>query len=111
MHFGEGILTADGALDRPKLGAIIFNDESQRRVVNGIVHPAVWRAMFWAVVRCWAKGNRVCVLDVPLLVEGGMWKWVGKTVVVYWYVVRLWSVRRCGVSLGDVVRRSCSCSD
>lgn len=45
--------------------------------------------MFWAVVRCWAKGNRVCVLDVPLLVEGGMWKWVAKTVVVYWYVVLL----------------------
>ena len=42
--------------------------------------------MFWAVVRCWWRGERACVLDVPLLVEGGLWKWVGKVVVVYWCV-------------------------
>ncbi|KAI8989808.1 dephospho-CoA kinase-domain-containing protein [Trametes punicea] len=39
--------------------------------------------MFWCVLRCWWKGERVCVLDVPLLIEGGLWKWVAKVVVVY----------------------------
>lgn len=42
--------------------------------------------MFWEVVRCWLRGERVCVLDVPLLVEGGLWKLVGKVIVVYWCV-------------------------
>ena len=79
-HFGEDILLPDGYLDRPKLGAIVFNDEAQRKKLNGIVHPAVWRAMFWAVLRAWARGSKVCVLDTPLLIEGGLWKWMGKVV-------------------------------
>jgi dephospho-CoA kinase len=75
-HFGE--------LDRAKLGRIIFNDPAKRKVVNGIIHPAVSRAMFWAVVKCWILGYKVCVLDVPLLIEAGIWQWVGKVVVVFW---------------------------
>ena len=85
-HFGEDILLPDGYLNRPKLGSIVFNDESQRKKLNSIVHPAVWRAMFWAVVSNWIRGHKLCILDTPLLIEGGLWKWVGKVVVVYWYV-------------------------
>ncbi|THH01649.1 hypothetical protein EW026_g1084 [Hermanssonia centrifuga] len=85
-HFGEDILLPSGYLNRPKLGSIVFNDEAKRKVLNGIVHPAVRKAMFWAVIRNWLKGHKLCILDVPLLVEGGLWKWVGKVVVVYWCV-------------------------
>ncbi|CAE6363470.1 unnamed protein product [Rhizoctonia solani] len=70
-------------IDRKKLGEIIFNDEHKRKQLNAIVHPAVRKAMFWSIVRCWFRGERVCVLDVPLLIETGMWKQVGKVVVVY----------------------------
>ncbi|KAF7799597.1 hypothetical protein EIP86_010835 [Pleurotus ostreatoroseus] len=82
-HFGEDILLPDGYLNRPKLGSIVFNDESQRKKLNSIVHPAVWHAMFWAVVSNWIRGHKLCILDTPLLIEGGLWKWVGKVVVVY----------------------------
>ena len=82
--FGPDILLPDGTLDRPKLGRIVFADEGARRKLNGIVHPAVRREMFWSVLRHWWRGERMCVLDVPLLIEGGLWKWVGKVVVVYW---------------------------
>lgn len=85
-HFGEDILLPDGTLDRPKLGSIVFNDEARRKVLNGIVHPAVWRAIFWEVATNWLRGKKICVLDVPLLIEGGLYKWVAKVVVVYWYV-------------------------
>lgn len=85
-HFGEGVLQPDGALDRPRLGAIVFGDEAQRRALNRIVHPAVWRAIFWAVVGHWVRGKKICVLDVPLLIEGGLYKWVADVVVVYWCV-------------------------
>jgi len=67
-HFGPGVIAADGSLDRPALGAIIFADPAQREVLNGITHPAVWRRareLFAA-----APKDAVVVYDVPLLVEG-----------------------------------------
>ncbi|QRW04349.1 dephospho-CoA kinase [Ceratobasidium sp. AG-Ba] len=82
--FGPSVLvegTQD--IDRKKLGAIIFNDEHKRKQLNAIVHPAVRKAMFWSVVRHWISGQRVCIVDVPLLIETGMWKQVGKVIVVY----------------------------
>ena len=82
--FGPEVLLPDGTLDRPKLGRIVFADEEKRRKLNAIVHPAVRREMFWSVLRYWWRGERICVLDVPLLIEGGLWKWVGKVLVVYW---------------------------
>ncbi|KAI0807806.1 CoaE-domain-containing protein [Fomes fomentarius] len=81
--FGPDVLLPDGRLDRAKLGRVVFADEDKRRTLNAIVHPAVRREMFWSILRCWWRGERVCVLDVPLLIEGGLWKWVGKVVVVY----------------------------
>jgi len=86
-QFGADILSPDGTLDRKKLGDIIFEDAKKRKILNGIVHPAVRRAMLRDVVRCWWNGERVCVLDVPLLVEAGLWRWVGDVVVVYWSVL------------------------
>lgn len=40
--FGAGILTADGTLDRPKLGSIVFADADRLAILNAIVHP--WSA-------------------------------------------------------------------
>jgi dephospho-CoA kinase len=85
-HFGSEVLLPDGTLDRKKVGAIIFNNEVKRKKLNSIVHPAVWRAILWNVFWCWLRGEKLCVVDVPLLIEGGLWKWMGKVVVVYWYV-------------------------
>jgi dephospho-CoA kinase len=85
-YFGNSILLPDGSLDRKKLGNIIFNDEAKRRKLNSIVHPAVRRAMLLGVLEHWFRGEKYCVMDIPLLIEGGIWKWVGKVVVVYWYV-------------------------
>jgi dephospho-CoA kinase len=39
-RFGEGVLV-DGAIDRAKLGNIVFNDREKLRELNGLVHPAV----------------------------------------------------------------------
>lgn len=61
-------------------------DEAKRKKLNAIVHPAVRRAMLWKILHGWITGARFCVMDVPLLVEGGLWRYVGKVVVVYWYV-------------------------
>ncbi|PPR02732.1 hypothetical protein CVT26_009443 [Gymnopilus dilepis] len=75
--FGDDILLPDGSLDRAKLGEIIFKDEGKRKTLNGIVHPAVRWEMFKRVVGYWMRGEKMVVLDVPLLIEGGVWRWVG----------------------------------
>ena len=39
--FGPDVLTPEGALDRPAMGAIVFGDEERRRTLEGINHPRV----------------------------------------------------------------------
>ena len=71
--FGPSVLREDGALDRPKLGEIVFADEARRQVLNGIVHPLVHGQMRQAEARAITEGGDGVVLvhDVPLLAEGG----------------------------------------
>src|SRR5215210_3263149 len=39
--FGAGILGADGALDRARLGRIVFADEGKRQLLNSLLHPLI----------------------------------------------------------------------
>ena len=69
--FGPAALRADGALDRAWLRARIAGDAAARATVNGITHPAIARAMLWAVAtHRWLRGRTV-VLDAALLYEAG----------------------------------------
>ncbi|SET00946.1 dephospho-CoA kinase [Geodermatophilus poikilotrophus] len=67
--FGQEVLTAEGALDRPALAAVVFADPDARRRLDGIVHPLV-RARATELVAA-APPDAVVVQDVPLLVETG----------------------------------------
>lgn len=67
--FGSDVLTADGALDRPKLGAIVFAEPERRQLLNGIVHPLVRAAA--AELEAAAPAGAVVVHDIPLLAETG----------------------------------------
>lgn len=40
-HFGKDILKEDGEIDRQKLGAIVFADEEELKILNEITHPNV----------------------------------------------------------------------
>ncbi|WP_262851970.1 dephospho-CoA kinase [Mumia quercus] len=66
-RFGESILGADGRLDRPALGAVVFADEQARRDLEAIIHPRV-RARA-AQLEAEAGPDAIVVHDVPLLVE------------------------------------------
>src|SRR5712671_3327065 len=70
-RFGD-VLTADGAVDRRKLGPIVFADPSARKELEAIVHPAVYRAIA-AALRAFELlgGYPLAVVDVPLLYESG----------------------------------------
>jgi dephospho-CoA kinase len=65
--FGPDILTADGSLDRPARGRMVFADRERLGVLNAIVHPLV-RERALAITRQ-AGPSAVVVQDVPLLVE------------------------------------------
>ncbi|MDH6532959.1 dephospho-CoA kinase [Aurantimicrobium minutum] len=66
-HFGAGVLNSDGSLNRSALGEIVFTDETQREMLNSIVHPAVHRRTSELFAQ--APVGSVVVYDVPLLVE------------------------------------------
>jgi dephospho-CoA kinase len=69
-RFGSAILTADGALDRRRLGAIVFSDPGARKDLESIVHPAVRRGVesFFATL---PGDTPFAVADIPLLYETG----------------------------------------
>jgi len=71
-RFGADILAADGAVDRKKLGRIVFADASARRDLEAIVHPAVYRAISAGMRAFEIIGDApLAVVDVPLLYETG----------------------------------------
>ena len=82
--FGDEILTPNGELDRPALGRIAFGDDAKRATLNRITHGAIRRRMAWTLVRMWLTGERLVVVDAPLLVEAGLWRWCARTVIVWW---------------------------
>jgi dephospho-CoA kinase len=67
--FGPGLLTPEGELDRPAMGALVFGDETQRRRLEAIIHPRV-RAR-GAELEAAAAADAVVVHDIPLLTETG----------------------------------------
>jgi dephospho-CoA kinase len=69
-EFGEGVLLPGGALDREKLGAIVFADDARRARLNAIVHPLVGRRMQELVDD--APADAIVVYDVPLLAENDL---------------------------------------
>jgi dephospho-CoA kinase len=69
-EFGDAILLADGTLNRPALGAVIFTDPSRRERLNAITHPAVRRLTRDRVAAAVAADpHAIIVYDVPLLAE------------------------------------------
>jgi dephospho-CoA kinase len=69
-RFGAGVLGANGALDRPALGRIVFGDAKARAALEAIIHPEVYRH-----IREWfanlPAGTRLAIADIPLLFETG----------------------------------------
>ncbi|NPD06373.1 dephospho-CoA kinase [Nocardioides sp. zg-1308] len=68
-EFGTGLLTADGDLDRPAMGALVFSDDDARRRLEAIIHPLVHRRS--AELEADADPGAVVVHDIPLLAEVG----------------------------------------
>ena len=70
-EFGAEFVTADGALDRAKMRALIFSDSTAKARLEAITHP---------LIRAETERERnaatgpYLIIVVPLLVESGTWK-------------------------------------
>jgi dephospho-CoA kinase len=67
--FGDEVLRPDGALDRERLGDLVFADPELRSKLNAIIHPRVARRM--AELERAAGPGAIVVHDVPLIAENG----------------------------------------
>lgn len=81
--FGKGILNDDRTLNREKLGAIIFNDDIKRNLLNEITHPRII-GRIRELVKSYGKENvPVVIIEAALIVEkGGMKDLIDKLIVV-----------------------------
>jgi len=80
-RFGRDVLTATGALDRQKLGEIVFADAGARRDLESIVHPEVRRATeaWFATLDA---AHEFAIADIPLLYEVGRERDFDEVIVV-----------------------------
>lgn len=68
-EFGDGVLAADGTLDRAALGAVVFADAEARTRLEQVLHPLIRER--GAALEAEAGPDALVVHDIPLLVETG----------------------------------------
>lgn len=73
-RWGDGVVAADGSIDRSAIAAIVFNDERERRWLEGLLHPLVARAWlrFVDAQQRADEPAEFAVAEVPLLFEAGL---------------------------------------
>ena len=78
--FGAGSFFSDGALNRKHIADIVFKDETQLRLLNSLVHPAVFRAFDqWAAN---FKNAPYVLKEAALLFESESYKMCDQTILV-----------------------------
>ena len=70
-RFGTSVLADDGGIDRKKLGNHVFEHPQDRKILESILHPMVRQHRDQFLVDHRRLGNKIVVLDVPLLFETG----------------------------------------
>lgn len=82
--FGEDILSTDGTLDRKRLGALVFADQSKRQRLNHILHPFII-ARQDEILNGWEaeEPNGIGIVDAALMIESGGYKRFDKLIVVH----------------------------
>ena len=78
-EFGSEILDEKGLINRKKMRVIIFNDPSQKKILEEIIHPKVRDEMFQLINK---SDNHYLIVSVPLLVETGMHQIMDRNLLV-----------------------------
>ena len=78
-HFGEGVLQADGTLNRGALRELIFNDPQQRVWLEGLLHPLIREEIRQYLARA---ESPYAILVSPLLLETTQHQMVQRVLVI-----------------------------
>lgn len=70
-HFGSEILLPNGALDRRKLGNLVFSDEKRLNELNELIYPYISYEIILRAVEYTMNGHVNILLDAPTLFESG----------------------------------------
>jgi dephospho-CoA kinase len=68
-EFGKGILSADGEIDRARLGKIVFKNPEALNRLNKIVHPAIDAVVEKKIRASRRRGVKVLVLEAAAMLE------------------------------------------
>jgi dephospho-CoA kinase len=83
-EFGDSVITANGGLDRAKLGELVFTDEEKRAKLNAIVHPLVIAEQDeWLKEKEREMPGGIAMIDAALMIESGGSDRFDKIIVVW----------------------------
>ena len=71
LAFGTEFITTEGALDRERMRAHVFQHPEAKQALEAIIHPLVSQETQHQAQEAIAQGHHTLVFDVPLLVESG----------------------------------------
>lgn len=77
-----GVVSADGVLDRKRLGAIVFADPTARARLEAITHPHIQALGTERLAALAAAGHRLALYEASQLVESGRWRDLDGLIVV-----------------------------
>ena len=82
-RFGAGVFARDGAVDRKKLGSLVFSDAQKLKLLEDIVHPLVRVQVLKKKQQLQKLGAPRAFYEVPLLFEKNMAALFDAVVVVH----------------------------
>jgi len=81
-RFGSDVLGEDGSLNRPALGAIVFQDPQARRDLEAITHPPIIAETLRRLAALSTAGHELAVVSAALMVESGSYRGYAGLLVV-----------------------------
>ena len=81
--FGSDVFEEDGSLNRQKLGALIFSNAENRQKLDELLQPLIKIMILDEIEAYRQKGEKMIVLDLPLLFEKQYEELCEEIIVVY----------------------------
>ena len=82
-QFGTDVLLPDLAIDRKKLGALVFNNPTELVKLENLLHPLIQAEVQRRRAHYESQGHKFCFYDVPLLFEKKLQKNFDLIVLVF----------------------------
>lgn len=83
QRWGENIFDPEGFIDRKKIAEIVFNDEGERKFLDTLLHPEIFRRINILLEKEEGKNSSFAVLEAALLFESSWNHKMFRTITVW----------------------------